>query len=243
MQLRDSGARAIRRGLTHAAAIALTLALRVAPGAAQVDLLGPGAGFVSLGMARISTAGLDGWLDARGYPTFGRAAVSIGLGGHRVLESGVMLGAEAQGFVIGDAAHDGGHMGLGGGYATLGVGYAVDVSPRVRIFPRVGLGPGGLALWFENEDTLAFEDVVENRTPAPPRAPNLARDGLVLDLGGGAEFLPGGRSGPLIGVRAGWLTGPFTDRWEMYEHEVSGGPEASIAGPYVRIVVGWAWRR
>lgn len=233
----------LSRITTTAALLALALGGAPRPAAAQLDLLGPGAGFVSVGAARTSTAGLDDWLDARAYPTFGRTAVTIGLGGYRLLSSGVMFGAEAQGFIIGDARHDAGHMGLGAGYATLGVGYAFEPSPRVRLYPRIGAGPGGMALWFEDPDTLDFEDVVQNRTPAPARGPNLARDGLVLDLGAGAELMPAAPGGLLIGVRAGWLTGPFTDRWEMYEHEVSGGPDASITGPYARVIVGWAWGR
>ena len=225
--------------------LATTLAAGVAPDAAsaQVDLLGPGAAFLSAGVARVSTAELDDWLGARGYPTHGRTATTVGLGGSRVLASGVMLGLEAQGFIIGSDEYGDGEMGLGAGYATLGLAYAVDATSRVRVYPRVGLGAGGMALWMEAADTLDFEDVLEDQTAAPPRAPNLARDGVVLDLGIGAELLPPGGSGLLVGVRAGWLTGPFTDTWEMYEHSVNGGPDASLNGPYVRIVAGWAWGR
>ena len=227
------------------AAIVATAFACLAPAraAAQLDLLGPGAAFASVGGARVSTAELDDWLGARGFPTFGRSAVSIGIGGYRLFGNGVMLGAEAQGFVIGDDEVERGRVGLGAGYATVGVAYAIDVSPRLRVYPRVGLGPGGMALWVESEDTLDFDDVLEDGTPAPQRAPNLARDGLVVDLGAGAELLPRDRSGFTIGVRAGWLTGPFTDRWEMYEHEVRGGPDASLGGPYARVTFGWAWTR
>ena len=66
---------------------------------------------------------------------------------------------------------------------------------------------------------------------------------MVVDLGAGAEFLPRGRRGPLIGVRAGYLAAAFGSEWDAYGHTVVGGPEASIAGPYARVTVGWAWRR
>ena len=232
----------ISRRTTLHALIALCAA-SAQPASAQVDLLGPGAGFVSVGAARIESAELDDWLDARDYPTFGQNAISVGLGGYRILSSGVMLGAEAQGFIIGDAPYADGDMGLGGGYATLAVGYAFEPTPRIRLYPRVGAGPGGMALWFASEDSVDFEDVLAGPTPAPEREPNLSRDGLVLDLGAGAEFLPAGRHGLLIGLRAGWLTGPFTSTWENYENTVRGGPDASISGPYARVTVGWAWRR
>ena len=74
----------------------------------------------------------------------------------------------------------------------------------------------------------------------------LSRGGLVVDLGGGAELLPGGRGrGPLIGVRLGYLVARFGSgsNWQLYDRTATGGPAATIAGPYVRVVVGAAWRR
>lgn len=221
----------------------LALAFGAEPAEAQGDLLGPGAGFLAAGTSGIATEELDDWLEERGYPTFGRTAVAVGLGAYRILSSGVMLGGEFHGLIIGEEAHEGGEVGLGGGYATLGAGYVVNLSPRVRVYPRLGLGAGGMALWVDSQDSVDFEEVLAGRTPVPDRQTVLSRDGAVVDLGAGAEFLPRGRRGPLIGLRLGYLAGPFTSGWEMYEHTVSGGPAASIAGPYIRMVVGWAWRR
>jgi hypothetical protein len=210
---------------------------------AQAELLGPGAGFLAAGASGIATGELDAWLAKRGDPTFGGTAVSVGLGGYRILPGGVMLGGEFNGLVIGEEAHEGREVGLGGGYLTLGVGYMVDVSPRARVYPRLGLGVGGMGLWVDRQDTVDFEEVLEGETPVPDRENVLSRDGMVVDLGAGAEFLPRGRRGPLIGVRAGYLKAFFDPGWDAYEHTVVGGPDASITGPYVRVAVGWAWRR
>lgn len=214
-----------------------------APAEAQADFLGPGAGFIAAGGSGIATGELDDWLDARGYPTFGEAAVSIGLGGYRILSNGVMLGGEFNGLIIGEEAHEGREVGLGGGYATLGVGYMVNLSPRARVYPRLGLGVGGMGLWIDRADTVDFEEVLEGEASAADRENVLSRDGMVVDLGAGAEFLPRGRRGPLIGIRAGYLKASFDSAWNAYERTVVGGPEASISGPYIRMTVGWAWRR
>lgn len=234
-------------GIAHRITLGLVALALNAGGAhsasAQAALLGPGAGFISVGAAGIDTGDLDDFLGARGYPTFGRTAVTLGVGAYRVLSSGVMLGGEANGLIIGDEAHDGRHVGLGGGYATLGGGYAVNLSPRARVYPRLGLGVGGMGLWTVREDTVDFEDVLAGRTPASDRETVLSLDGLVVDLGAGAEFLPRGPGGPLIGLRAGYLASPFSPDWYTYEQSVTGGPDASIAGPYARLTVGWAWRR
>jgi hypothetical protein len=234
-------------GFVRRAALAGVLALALSVGAetaqAQADFLGPGAGFISVGAQGIDTGELESFLDARGYPTFGRTAVTVGLGAYRILSSGVMLSGEFNGLIIGEEEHGGGDVGLGGGYVTLGVGYAVNLSPRARIYPRLGVGVGGMGLWVNQEDTVAFEDVLSGRTPIPLREPVLSRDGVVFDLGAGAEILPGGRRGPLIGVRAGYLAAPFSSDWDAYELTATGGPDSSISGPYARLTVGWAWRR
>lgn len=211
---------------------------------AQAALLGPGAGFFAAGVSNIATGELDDRLAARGYPTFGSTAVGVSLGVYRVLSGGVMLGAEWHGLIIGDEPHDGGHVGVGGGYGTLGVGYAFQPSRRLRVYPRLGLGGGGMGLWFDTDDDVGFDDVLEDPQPVAGRDPVLGRAGPVVDLGGGAELLPqGGDSGLLIGVRFGYLATPGASTWLLYDDEATGGPDASIAGPYVRFMVGVAWTR
>jgi hypothetical protein len=238
-----------RRG-TRAGLLALALGAggaAPAPAGAQAALLGPGAAVVAAGVSGIATAELDDRLAARGYPTFGRTATALGLGAYRVLASGVLLGGEAQGLIMGEEAHEGRVVGLGGGYATLGVGYLMKRSARVRVYPRLGLGAGGLALWIESAaDTVGFDEVLANPRPAPGRQPVLSHDGVVLDLGAGAELLPGGRGrGPLIGLRLGYLVARFgsASNWQLYEDTARDGPAATIAGPYVRVVIGGAWMR
>ena len=226
-------------------AFAITLAV-AAPAAAQAELLGPGAAYVSAGVSLMSTGALDDRLDERGYPTFGRSATAFGIGGYRVLSSGAMLGLEATPFFMGEESRDGGDVSLGGGFATLGVGYAVRFGQRMRVYPRVGIGAGGLTMEFESAaDTVDFDDVLDAPSPAPIETDAaLSRDGMVFDLGGGAEFLTGGNGGLLIGVRAGYLFAPWDDEWDLvYQGRAIDGPDASIAGPYVRLALGWAWGR
>lgn len=214
-------------------------------------LLGPGAEFVGAGASRLATGGLDTRLAARGYPTFGRTAFALSLGGYRILRGGWALGAEWHGVIQGNEAHAGRTVGFGGGYGTIGVGYAVQVSPRTRVYPRLGLGVGGLGLWIEPpEQAVGFDEVLANPDP-PPAAPGnpdqqtvLSHTSMVVDMGAGAERLLGGRGrGPLVGVRLGYLAMPFRTNWRLAERPVSGGPAATLAGPYVRVVIGTGRRR
>ena len=217
----------------------------------QEGLLGPGAAYVGIGVSGVSTDALDERLAARGYPTFGGMPAAVSLGAHRVLRSGVMLGGEWHGLVWGEESHAGREVGLGGGYGTLGLAYAVDLSPRARVYPRLGLGAGGMGLWIETEGVpVGFDEVLADpdREAGFERHTVLSRAGFVMDLGAGAELLPGGRGrGALIGVRLGYLAAPFDGDWRLdrdfADAPVSGGPGGTIAGPYIRFTVGGAWSR
>jgi hypothetical protein len=213
---------------------------------AQQSLMGPGAAFLSVGASRIATGDLDDRLAAGGYPTFGNHANSAGIGAYRIVSGRVLLGGELNGLIVDQKPHLGREVGVGGGYATLALGYVTDVSPRVRVYPRLGLGVGGLSLWVRTADTTTFDALLANPTPPPNDERVLTRDGGVIDFGAGAEFLPKGHGGgPLIGVRAGYLLAAFgsSSNWWTQDGTATGGPKASISGPYIRVVLGGAWRR
>jgi hypothetical protein len=240
---RITGARSLGRAVLLAIALSSGAAVDAE---AQAALLGPGAAFLHAGPSLLATGPLDDRLASLGYPTFGRGALSIGIGGYRVLSSEIMLGFEGNGLIVGDAQHAGRKVGVGGGYATLGVGYQFDISPRTRFYPRFGVGGGGLAVWIESADSVRFDDVLRDPRRAPMlREPVLSRDGFVFDFGGGLEFLAKrGGGGALIGLRVGYLAAAFDSSWDLvYEGKASGGPDASIAGPYLRVVIGGAWSK
>jgi hypothetical protein len=122
----------------------------------------------------------------------------------------------------------------------------MKVWPHARVYPRIGLGGGGMGLWIENDSVVGFDEVLANpqESGAARREPVLSRVSAVLDIGIGAELLPRGRGrGPLIGVRLGYLAAPVNTDWQLYDHSVVGGPAASIGGPYIRGVIGAGWRR
>ena len=156
-----------------------------------------------------------------------------------------MLGAEITGLAFKETAQNGREYGLGGGYATLGVGYAKQLSPRVRIFPRVGLGAGGITLWVQEADTATFDFILANPQPVPARERLLSRDGGVIDVGGGLELLSRRDHGWLFGLRAGVILSSFGDdtNWWTQNGTATNGPPASITGAYLRFILGGAWNR
>lgn len=234
----------------HTAWTGLFALAMCAPGAEPVDAQWfKGAGYVSGGITGTATSELDEQLAAQGYPNFGRRAVAISVGAYATVANRLILGGEWTGLIKGEQEHEGRTMWLGGGYGTLGVGYAVDVSSRVRVYPRLGVGAGGLGLSFESaEETVGFDEVLTDPDTEADLTrgfqPSLTRGYGVMDLGAGAEFLPArnGR-GMLIGLRLGYVIAPSSTRWELNKRPVSGGPSASMAGPYIRLLIGAAgWR-
>lgn len=226
--------------------LATVFGLAVSPSAhAQAALLGPGAAYIGGGVSRTETEALNDRLAAHGYPTFEKTPGAATFGGYRILSNRVMLGAELNGLIFGEKKDNGREVGVGGGYGTLGVGYMIDVSRRVRVYPRFGLGGGGFGLWIDDEsDSVDFNSVLDDPKAANLREPVLGRDGLVMDVGGGLELLRSRRGrGPFIGLRAGYLFAPFDSSWNFYDRKATGGPDATISGPYIRVVVGGAWRR
>jgi hypothetical protein len=208
-----------------------------------------GGGYIGIGLARTATGELDDALEASGYPAFGPAAVGVGIGAYMTVANRVLLGAEWNGIIKGNQEHQGRKVFLGGGYGTLGAGYAVNVSPRLRIYPRLGLGGGGLGLTFESiEPSVGFDDVLDDPDAQADLTrgfqPSLTREHGVVDVGAGAEFLPSrnGR-GTLLGLRLGVVLAPSSGSWRLNQRHVTGGPAATIAGPYIRMVFGaGAWR-
>lgn len=237
----------IVRRATGVGVLALALGVGAARGAqAQAGWLrAPDAGFLALGAAGVATGELDERLAAHGYPTFGRTALAPSIGAYWSLPGGVTLGGEWIGLVLGEKAHQGNEVGLGGGAGTIGIGYVVELSPRARIHPRLGIGGGGIGLWVESEEEpVGFDEALTEPTPAPDRGSVLSRGSMVVDLGAGVELRPRGRArGPLIGLRFGYLAAPVSTDWSLkdrmpYERPVSGGPDATLAGPYLRATVG-----
>ena len=202
-------------------------------------------GFMGFGASSVQTSALDEMLAATGLPKFGSGGAAVSLGAYRLLRSGLIVGGEWHYVSLGDEQHSGRDAGLGGGYATLGIAYGLRPSPRTRIYPRLGLGIGGMGLWRENPapPRVAFDDWLT--TPAgDSRYSTLSQASMVMDLGAGAELeLRRNARGPVIGLRAGYVATPFDQGWTFEGAPVTGAPSATVAGPYVRMMLGWRRER
>src|SRR4051812_2070354 len=96
--------------------------------------------FFAGGVSGISTSDVEQRLTASGYPEFDHGPRGFALGAYTLVNRRIMLGGELHALTLGRTESAATDVGLDAGYATLGVGYAFDVSPRVRLYPRLGLG-------------------------------------------------------------------------------------------------------
>jgi len=133
---------------------------------------------------------------------------------------------------------------IAGGYATIGVGRMRHLSSRARWYPRVGVGAGGVTVELDDRQTaISFDEVLRDPTVVDRHQQGMTRAGLVFDLGGGLEWLMRDTSaGPVLGVRAGYLITSFGRDWDS-GRTITGGPRASLTGPYIRLSIGASWPR
>jgi hypothetical protein len=207
-----------------------------------------GAGYFLAGARWLDTGAL---LDALGTaarpyeraPGAGDPFVLLGWGGHH-LKGRWLLGGEGYGLHRRrEVARSGDFLvGVNGGYGLFRLGFALVNTPRLSVYALGGIGGGAVSVSIHQRRDVSFGDVIEN----PARQVTLARGGLLLDAGLGADYrllLAGGRPHhqPFIhlGLRAGWLFMPLAGSWRSMGGTVTDGPSFGLGGPGATPSVGF----
>ncbi len=200
---------------------------------------GGGMGFFSMGINHLNLSELNSRLQKAGFATFPEDYFALGGFGQGIVRN-IIIGGEGHG-LLGEAVNGSGYKNrITGGYGFFNLGYVVMSSGNLLVYPMIGLGGGGISMRFTNtEQSLSFDDVMQN----PQRESVLEKGGFMLHLTVGAEYLlnlsdKGNPGGFMVGVRLGYLWMPFSSGWEMHGREISGGPEVTLTGPYIRFFFG-----
>jgi hypothetical protein len=130
----------------------------------------------------------------------------------------------------------GGKAGGGAGWARLG--YFFPLRGGFIIMPVGMIGGGGLTLQIRDDGTaVSFGQIAATHVPIQ----SLSTGGM---LTGAAIEVQKNLGGFLLGLSAGYLTGPSWKDWETAEGRgVTNGPRVSLGMPYVRLQIGgrgWA---
>lgn len=196
-----------------------------------------GAGYFAIGTNVTELGPLNDRLSGAGYPTFSSEMLSIGGGGYGVSAGRLLLGGEGYGLITSDAGYQGRTVSVGGGYGLFTLGYLFRPRHNLRVFPQVGIGGGGLVLEIGSAGADDFDDVLET----PNRSATLEQGSVLVSLGAGLEYqfsTPGDRGGIRVGLRAGYLLAPYTSDWQIDDHSLSSGPDATLGGPFLRLTIG-----
>ena len=197
-----------------------------------------GTGFFAVGTQLTDLAPLNDRLSGAGYPTFASEMVSLGGGGYGVVANRLMLGGEGHGLLTADGSRRGRSVSVGGGYGLFNLGYLFRPASGLRAYPLIGLGGGGLQLEIESTGTADnFDAVLDD----PNRSASVARASLLVNLGGGLEYqfgTPGEGRTARLGLRAGYMISALSSDWQLGDHSLAGGPDASLQGPFLRLTIG-----
>jgi hypothetical protein len=99
-----------------------------------------------------------------------------------------------------------------------------------------GLGAGGLLLNIGDDEASNFGDVLAD----PNRSAMLSKGSILVSLGAGLEYQFGRPSGGgvRLGLRGGYLLSVLGSDWQLDQDRLSGGPDAIMQGPFLRLTVG-----
>jgi hypothetical protein len=193
-------------------------------------------GYFAIGVNATDLGPLNDRLSANGYPTFSTELLSVGGGTYRVVANRILLGAELSGLLTPNQGFRGRDVFVGGGYGLFSLGYLIEPASRLRVFPVAGLGAGGLVLDIGDSGAANFDDVLAD----PNRSATLTKGSLLVSLGAGLEYrfgTPGG-DGLRLGLRGGYLISTLDSDWQLGQNRLSGGPDATMQGPFLRLTIG-----
>ena len=207
-----------------------------------------GGGYFMIGWSALELDDLNASLAAHGYPTFDESFLSLGGAGHFSVGR-LVIGGQGHAYLseTKDASLTTGlyRTELTGGVGFFDLGYQVVRADRVRATLLVGLGGGELNLKTVDLSGPTFEDVLTD----PGRSSELSTAGFLIDLGlsvgvlAGRVYHHGTQSGPLLGLRAGYILAPVKDDWQLGDRDIAGGPRMGMEGAYVRALLGFGGGR
>jgi len=202
-----------------------------------------GMGYFAIGLTTFDIDDLNARLTALGYPEFSSGFISIGGGGHAIInkfviggEGHVLTGDEESATINSQPFK----TSLTGGYGLIHFGYLVYSNSSLNVYPLLGAGLGGITFKIAENSAPSFEQILND----PKRSVELNYGGMIATLSVNLDYIiklketEDGFGGIIIGLQAGYMFAPFTNDWKMDEHDISGGPAVGLNGPFVRITIG-----
>jgi len=199
-----------------------------------------GMGYFMMGVGTNDIGSLNAMLKDHAYWDMSDMFYSIGGGGHAIIKR-FIIGGEGHN-IIGDVVTSGNtKTSLWGGYGLANVGYVVFATKKLRLYPLVGFGGGGLTFKIvDTQGSPTFEELLDS----PARSVELSTGCLLASVSFGLDYLIAheeteeGIAGMILGFRAGYNFAFSKGEWELDDVAVSDGPEIGFTGPFFRLMIG-----
>lgn len=215
----------------------VVMAQAFAPGTGERAIFG----YFMFGAQQTDFSQLNSSLKIERFADFSETAPTLGGGGHAIFRR-FLIGAQGHYLVTEKRTGDNGFQSeLSGGFITLDLGLKLNASSTWLIYPVFSTGGGWLTLKIQEQGSLSFEDLLTD----PGRSVEIRKSGFLVSgaLGIDYVFRPGGNyssgsGGFVIGLRAGYQLMSGDRDWENETLTISNGPNASLDGCFVRILLG-----
>ena len=204
---------------------------------------GTGRGYFMVGYSQLNFDELNNCLTAKGYPELSNSLITLGGGGHAIINKFV-IGGQGNAYLgskeeakIGDDRYE---TSIAAAAGFFNIGYLLYSKNGLCIYPLLGFGGGGMTMKIVDQTSPSFDEVLDN----PKRNTSLTTGGFLLDVSVGMDYLikmeedENGYGGLVIGLRAGYTIALNKGDWILETIEISGGPDIGITGPYVRLLFG-----
>lgn len=197
------------------------------------------------GATTMKVDALNSTLASGHYAGLSNDGISYGASAHYAFGR-AMLGADFSKTTFGEEGLSNGRSNDLNAMQVLGtVSFAIMTTPRLTLFPTLGVGTGKFDVTLRDRNKSAQPAATTERTFAELVADagastTVSGNHLMYSVGGGLDFLVtrGASSGVVLGLRAGMLVAPNRTTWSSGGTHVVAGPDASAGGPFARLVVG-----
>ena len=198
-------------------------------------------GYFMFGAQQTDFSQLNPLLKTGRFADFSETLPTLGGGGHAIFRR-FLIGVQGHYLIAEKRTGDNGFQNeLSGGLITLDLGVNLSGSSTWLIYPLLSTGGGWLTLKIQEQGTLSFDDLLSD----PGRSVEIRKSGFLVSgaLGIDYVFHPGqtyssGSGGFVIGLRAGYQLMSGDRDWENETLTISNGPNASLDGYFVRILLG-----
>ena len=179
-----------------------------------------------------------------GYTEFSDNYLSLGGGGHAIINDKIVLGGEGHALLGRTKSSTLGVTDYGSklsaGYGFFDLGYMLLRAGGLDAYPLLGIGGGGISMNIIQSEIGSFDDILAD----PDRGAKLSTWDFLINIGLGIDYLyvlgggEMGEGGLVLGLRGGYIFSPFEGDWKFEGETLPGGPDLGITGPYIRLTIG-----